>query len=562
MALSHNFGLGILTEDHCIMNRRTAIKFLGATIPTLFLGKFSAAYAYLGKAPFHPDWRSLENYQVPDWFRDAKFGIWAHWGPQCQPERGDWYARGMYQEGSDQYQYHLEKYGHPSVFGFKDVIHQWKAENWNPEELMELYKNAGAQYFMALANHHDNLDLYRSSHHRWNSVNVGPKKDLVGGWERAARKRGLKFGVSVHAAHAWTWYETAQRSDKEGKFAGVPYDGKLTKKDGAGKWWADYDPQELYAQDHQLSLDSTDDHTVHRQWHWDVDSGVSVPDRAYCENFKARTLELMDSYRPDIVYFDDTVLPLYPISNVGLEIAADFYNKSMQANKGKVDVVINGKILNEQQRKCLVWDIERGQSNTIEPQPWQTCTCIGAWHYDRRIYDNNQYKSAKTVIHMLIDVVSKNGNLLLSVPLRGDGSIDEKARGVVEGIGGWMALHREAIIGTRPWRIFGEGPAQEEAPSLNVQGFNEGKGKAFTGDDVRFTTKGNVLYAFIMGTPTGKQIKIKSLGRSAPDTPVVGKVQLLGSKDRISFRQLDDALEVQIPDSFAQNDIALVLKIT
>jgi alpha-L-fucosidase len=544
------------------MDRRTAIKFLGATIPTLFLGKFSAADAYLGKAPFHPDWRSLENYQVPDWFRDAKFGIWAHWGPQCQPERGDWYARGMYQEGSDQYTYHVEKYGHPSVFGFKDVIHQWKAENWNPEELMELYKNAGAQYFMALANHHDNLDLYRSSHHKWNSVNLGPKKDIVGGWERAAKNRGLKFGVSVHAAHAWTWYETAQRSDKKGKLAGVPYDGKQTRKDGTGKWWADYDPQELYAQDHEPSSDSKDDHTVHRQWHWDVSSGVSVPRKAYCENFKARTLELINNYSPDIVYFDDTVLPLYPISNVGLEIAADFYNKSMEANKGKVDVVINGKILNEQQRKCLVWDIERGQSNTIEPQPWQTCTCIGSWHYDRRIYDNNQYKSAKTVIHMLIDVVSKNGNLLLSVPLRGDGSIDYKAREVVQGIGNWMAVHKEAIIGTRPWLIFGEGPAQEEAPSLSVQGFNEGKGKAFTSDDIRFTTKGNILYAFIMGIPTKEQIKIKSLGRSANHSITLNRVRLLGSDDRISFQQFDDALHVSIPDSSVQNNIAMVLKIT
>lgn len=562
MPLSCNLCRGILIEDHCIMDRRTAIKFLGATIPTLFLSKFSLSQAHLGKAPFNPDWRSLENYQVPEWFRDAKFGIWAHWGPQCQPERGDWYARAMYQEGSDQYNYHVEKYGHPSVFGFKDVIHQWKAENWNPEELMELYQNAGAQYFMALANHHDNLDLYRSSHHQWNSVNVGPRKDIIKGWESAAKKRGLKFGVSVHAAHAWTWYETAQRSDKEGKFAGIPYDGKLTKKDGAGKWWAAYDPQELYAQDHALSLDSKDDNTVHRQWHWDVNSGVSVPTKAYCENFKARTLELINNYKPDIVYFDDTVLPLYPISNVGLEIAADFYNKSVQANKGKVNVVINGKILNEQQRKCLVWDIERGQSNTIEPQPWQTCTCIGSWHYDRRIYENNHYKSAKTVIHMLIDVVSKNGNLLLSVPLRGDGSIDDRAKEVVQGIGSWMAIHKEAIVGTRPWRIFGEGPAQEEAPTLHVQGFNEGKGKAFTGDDVRFTTKGNTVYAFIMGTTTGTQITIKSLGRSTGHTRKVSQVELLGTDDRISFRQLDNVLQVSLPDDFVQNNIATVLKIT
>jgi alpha-L-fucosidase len=234
----------------------------------------------------------------------------------------------------------------------------------------------------------------------------------------------------------------------------------------------------------------------------------------------------------------------------------------VQANKGKVDVVINGKILNEQQRKCLVWDIERGQSNTIEPQPWQTCTCIGSWHYDRRIYENNHYKSAKTVIHMLIDVVSKNGNLLLSVPLRGDGSIDDRAREVVTGIGGWMAVHSEAIIGTRPWHIFGEGPAQEEAPSLHVQGFNEGKGKAFTSDDVRFTTKGNVMYAFIMGTLTKKQLRIKSLGRLAPNSRKVGQVQLLGTNDRIAFQQLDNDLVVTIPDSFVQNSIATVLKIS
>lgn len=552
----------ILTLDKMMMDRRTAIKFLGTSFPMLFLSKFSSAHTYLGKVPFHPDWRSLENYRVPDWFRDAKFGIWAHWGPQCQPERGDWYARGMYQEGSDQYNYHVEKYGHPSVFGFKDVIHQWKAENWNPEELMELYKKAGAQYFMALANHHDNLDLYQSSHHKWNSVNLGPKKDIVKGWERAAKKRGLKFGVSVHAAHAWTWYETAQRSDKEGKLAGIPYDGKLKKEDGKGKWWAEYDPQELYAQDHKPSLDSKDDSTVHRQWHWDVASGVSVPTEAYCENFKARTLELINNYHPDIVYFDDTVLPLWPISNVGLEIASKFYNKSMRANRGKVEVVINGKILNERQRKCLVWDIERGQSNAIEPQPWQTCTCIGSWHYDRRIYGRDQYKSAKTVIHMLIDVVSKNGNLLLSVPLRGDGAIDDKAKDVVHGIGAWMAIHSEAIIGTRPWYTFGEGPAQQDAPSLNVQGFNEGKGKAFTSDDVRFTTKGKVLYAFILGKSENRLLSVKSLGTARPNIQSIKEVQILGSDDKISFNQFEQALEIRLPDHFIQNNIATVLKIT
>ena len=544
------------------MDRRTVIKVLGTAIPALYLSKFSNGAKHGKGVPFKPDWSSLENYKVPQWFRDAKFGIWAHWGPQCQPERGDWYARGMYQEGSDQYNYHVKKYGHPSVFGFKDVINEWKADKWDPESLMDLYKKTGAAYFMTLANHHDNLDLYASSHQKWNSTNVGPKKDIVHGWEQAARKRGLKFGVSVHAAHAWTWYETAQRSDRKGPLQAVPYDGKLQKKDGVGKWWEGYDPQDLYAQNHPLSKGSEEEHTIHQQWHWDVETGVNVPTKAYCENFRDRTLELIDNYNPDIVYFDDTALPLWPISNVGLEIAANYYNRSMQKNKGKLEVVINGKILNEQQRKCMVWDIERGQSNKIEPEPWQTCTCIGSWHYDRRIYDNNRYKSAKTVIHMLADVVSKNGNLLLSIPLRGDGSLDDKARGVVEGIAAWMEVNGESIIGTRPWHTFGEGPAQQGAAELHAQGFNEGRGKPYTSEDVRFTTKGNILYAIVMGAPKENILTIKSLSKNLSKTKRIKKVMMLGYRGALKFAQNDNSLEIIMPNEPSPSDVAVVFRIT
>lgn len=232
------------------------------TIPGLWLSKLSVAEILngsirnserIGDEPFEPTWDSLKQYKVPDWFADAKFGMWAHWGAQCQPEHGDWYARGMYEEGSDHYNFHLKKYGHPSKFGFKDVINEWKAENWNPDALVELYKNAGAKYFVAMANHHDNFDNFNSSYQPWNSVKYGPKKDLIEGWVKAAKKHGLPFGVSVHASHAWTWYEPSQRSDKNGALAGVPYDGKLTKSDGKNKWWNGLDPQELYAQNHPLS---------------------------------------------------------------------------------------------------------------------------------------------------------------------------------------------------------------------------------------------------------------------------------------------------------------------
>lgn len=543
------------------MNRRTVIKMLGAALPVLYLSKFSYGQGNWAQVPFHPDWSSLENYRVPAWFRDAKFGIWAHWGPQCQPERGDWYARGMYEEGTDQYNYHVEKYGHPSKFGFKDVINEWRAEKWDAEGLMDLYARAGAQYFMALANHHDNLDLYRSSHQRWNSTNVGPKKDIVGGWEKAAKKRGLRFGVSVHAAHAWTWYETAQRADRQGALRGVPYDGKQRAADGQGTWWQGMDPQELYAQNHPLSKNSEQGHSIHGQWHWDLDSGVSVPTAAYCENFRDRTIELIDNYRPDIVYFDDTALPLWPVSDVGLQIAAHYYNENQKWHKGDLQAVINGKILNEQQRKCMVWDIERGQSDKIEPQPWQTCTCIGAWHYDRRIYDNNQYKTAKTVIHMLVDVVSKNGNLLLSVPLRGDGSLDDKARGVVEDIAAWMQVNSESIIGTRPWHLFGEGPAMEDAPALHAQGFNEGKGKPFTAADIRFTTKGDVLYAIVMGQPQTASINIRSLGETGHKGKKIKSAKMLGHKGALNLVQHADYLEVKLPSKMVSNEIGIVLKL-
>jgi alpha-L-fucosidase len=509
------------------------------------------------KGPFQASWESLKQYQVPGWFQDAKFGIWAHWGPQCQPEHGDWYARGMYEEGSDHYKYHVQKYGHPSRFGFKDVINEWKAENWDPAQLLSLYKKAGAQYFVALANHHDNFDNYNSKYHRWNSLNMGPKKDLIDGWAKAARNQGLYFGVSVHAAHAWTWYEPAQLADKNGALAGVPYDGKITKADGKGAWWNGYNPQELYVQNHPLSENAKDSSSIDKQWKWGA--GANVPDKDYCEKFFNRTVDLINRYEPDLVYFDDTVLPLWPVSDAGLRIAAHLYNSSIKKH-GKLQAVLNGKILDEEQRKCMVWDIERGQSDRIEPFVWQTDTCIGSWHYDRRIYDQKRYKSARTIIHTLADVVSKNGNLLLSVPLRGDGTIDAEELLVVEGIATWMQQNSEAIFGTRPWKIFGEGPAIESTAPLSGPGFNEGKGKPFGPEDIRFTTKAGDLYAIVLGAPADGKIRIKSLAANSTYCPSeITKAELLGHGP-VNIERGHDALTVQLPDHLPNQD-ALCLKI-
>ncbi|PWK78864.1 alpha-L-fucosidase [Mucilaginibacter oryzae] len=505
--------------------------------------------------PFKPNWDSLAQYQVPEWFRDAKFGMWAHWGPQCQPEAGDWYAREMYMEGGWKYNYHLQKYGHPSKFGFKDVINEWKAEQWDPDELVGLYKKAGAKYFMAMANHHDNFDMWDSKHQKWNSMRMGPKKDIIAGWARAAKNNDLRFGVSVHAAHAWSWMETAQRADKTGPLAGVPYDGIVTRADGKGKWWDGEDPQELYAQNHSLSKNSQDNGMIHSQWGWG--NGVSVPTKAYCEKFYLRTIELIDKYGPDVIYFDDTVLPLWPVSDAGLRIAAHMYNTSIKRH-GKLEAVLFGKVLDEQQRKCMVWDIERGQSNTIEPEPCQTDTCLGNWHYERSLYDNNGYKSAKTVIQTLVDVVSKNGNFMLNVPVRGNGTIDSKERAVVEDIVAWMQTNSESIYGTRPWTVLGEGPAMADAPPLNMQGFNEGRGKPLGATDFRFVKKDKVLYATMMGWPDNNKALIKTLALN--NVHKVQRVSMPGSDAPLHFEQTTEGLKINLPQS-RPGDIAYVFKI-
>ncbi len=508
---------------------------------------------------FEPTWKSLEGYAVPEWFRDAKFGIWAHWGPQCVPEAGDWYARSMYVQGHRQNKSHVARYGHPSVFGFKDVIHAWKADKWEPENLVAFYKRVGARYFFAMANHHDNLDLWASRHHAWNSVRVGPQKDLIAGWAAAARTQGLPFGVSVHAAHAWSWYEVAQGEDKTGDKAGVPYDGKLTLADGKGTWWEGLDPQELYAQAHAPSPGFEVAESIHRRWHWD--NGVTRPDLAYCQKFYDRTVDLINQVKPDLMYFDDTALPLWPVSDAGLKIAAHFYNAT-QARRGAGDAgVIFGKILNDEQRKALVWDIERGVPATTLPYAWQTDTCLGGWHYDRSVYEKDRYKSARTVIHMLADIVSKNGNLLLNVPVRGDGSIDEKEVAILEEISAWMAVNGEAIYATRPWKVFGEGPASSGV-ELTAQGFNEGKGKPFTAADVRYTASkdGRTVYVIAMGVPT-EPLRLAALGKAAGVSGVAA-VRLLRGGGTVTWEQGDDALVIGPVEGTPAVEAAIVFKVT
>ncbi len=496
---------------------------------------------------FTPDWKSLSEWSCPEWFKDAKFGIWAHWGPQCQAEAGDWYARFMYYEGTGQYNWHVSHFGFPEEFGLKDLCNAWKADKWDPEALVSLYKSVGAKYFFTLGQHHDNFDLWNSPYQEWNSVNIGPKRDIVKEWSDACKKNGLPIGVSMHGSHTWTWMEMSQE-----------YDGNLTKEDGKGKWWEGYDPQELYAQRHEHSSGWENSGTIHSQWDWGA--GASLPSEEYKKKFQNRVLQCVNDYQPDMLYFDDTVLPFYGCDDqIGLNILSHYYNTSAEQNNGAPQVVAMGKILEDMHKDAMLWDVERGVPDRIQEKYWQTCTCIGSWHYDQAVYNNNGYKSAQQVVDILVDIVSKNGNLLLSVPVRGNGTIDDKEMAVLEGIKAWMDVNSESIYGTRPWSTFGDGPLADASNPLNSQGFNEGNN--YSNKDVRYVQKGDTVYATIMRWPSGSDFSFKSLGMTSKYYPGKVKSATLLGYGNVQTNYGIDGLTVAVPAT-KPNEIAPVFAFT
>lgn len=459
---------------------------------------------------FKPDTESLKGYEAPDWFRDAKFGIWSHWGPQSVPRAGDWYARNMYIPGTKQYEHHLKNYGHPSESGYKDIIPLWKAEKFDPDALMKLYVKAGAKYFVSMGVHHDNFDLWDSKYHSWNAVKKGPQRDIVGAWQKSAQKYGLRFGVSEHLGASYSWFAPSHGYDQFWPKNGVGYDGENPEYG------------ELYH--------TGEDKPYRNQKTWYTDNPQSQQD------WFNRISDLLNHYHPDLLYSDGGI----PFGTVGKTMIANFYNSNIKQHKGKLEAVYNHKDMNSGEfiAEAGVQDVERGVMDSINPRPWQTDTSIGDWFYS----EGFKYKTTPEVVHMLMDIVSKNGNLLLNVVQYPDGSLPPEAQDFLTQMAAWISVNGEAVYGTRPWKIYGEGPTKAAAGHFKET-------DNYTAADIRFTTKNNALYATTLAQPE-KEVRIKSLGTGSTllDKPIKS-VRLLGSKQQVKWTQEADALVINLPAS-------------
>lgn len=521
------------------LTRRQALYLMGSAAPAMAMpGGLRRAFAQTSSmAPeitpgkYTATWPSLKAYTIPDWFADAKFGIWSHWGPQSAVGDGDWYARNMYIQGSPQNLYHVQRFGPPSKVGYKDLIPLFTADRWDPEHLMDLYAKAGAKYFFSMGVHHDNFDMWNSKYQkRWNAVNAGPRKDIVGMWAAAARKRGLRFGVSEHLSNSFDWFAPSHLSDTTGPLAGVPYDG-------SNPAYAD-----LY---HDYSGEPADFAKTAKAM------GRVAPDSWKLEYFH-RVKDLVDSYQPDLLYTDGGI----PFEEYGLSCVAELYNVGPVDVRGAAEAIYTSKTRDDCAEGVCALDRERGVAGNIWPVPWQTDTCIGGWHYKV----GQVYKTPKKVIDLLVDIVSKNGNLLLNFPLPASGELDPEEMKTLEGITEWMSVNGEGIFNTRPWKINGEGPSMKV--KVAQQNFNEGKQPDLGAQDIRFTTKGKTMFAFVQGWPQ-QPVTVESLGTASPQQPEkVADVRMLGRNEALQFTQDATGLHVTLAgDKPAAADLGITLKI-
>ncbi|MGA9639397.1 alpha-L-fucosidase [Flavobacterium sp.] len=454
------------------------------------------------KEVFKPDWESIRaNYKVAEWFRDAKFGIFLHWGPYAVPAySSEKYPKGIYDPkwskgGTKPYTYHREHYGEPSKFGYKDFIPQFKAEKFNADEWISLFKEAGARYVVPVAEHHDGYAMYNSKFTRWNVVQTGPKKDVMKMLSDACHKQGLKFGMSSHFAYNRLYY----------------------KKDDPT--WDTNDPQyyDLYGKP--------------------VKEG-DKPTQEYLDLWWNRTTDIIDNYKPDLLWFD------YGLDNEGFksvhkEILSYYYNKGVEWKK---DVVFQDKNMKYESfpEDLIVLDLERGRMDGINKLPWQTDTSIGkiSWGY----VTTEEYKTSDYLIDELIDIVSKNGCLLLNVGPKADGTIPDEAKAILTDMGKWMKINGQAIFDTRPWKIYGEGPTK-----VSKGNHTEKENKDAVAEDIRFTTNGDTLYATSLAWSETGIFTVKSLAlNNSYEKRAVKSVQFISGNNKINWKQNAEGLVINV----------------
>ncbi len=504
-------------------------------------------------------WEEFRNqYKFPAWYTEARFGIWVHWGAQTEPLKGGgWYARHMYMQdvgketwGKDAYPYQCKTYGHPSEIGYKDVIHEWKAENLDTDALLKYFKSLGAKYFVALANHHDHFDNFNSTYHPWNSVNVGPKRDIIKEFEVSSHKYGIPFGVSSHDDRFLNWWLPAFGADTSGIYKGKSYDGHMTAEDGKDLWWEGLNPADLYG----------------------LPPEQRTPEyiESVKQNWELRHTELVTKYDIDMLWFDGYG---FPYKKYGKQVCTNFFNHKLQKD-GVIDAVIAGKFSNE---PSTVMDIERGGADEILPYPWQGITTLRTWFYKEDEGRMEYKQNARTIIELLADYMSKNGNLLLNVELLADGTIPPEQKPMLDDIGAWVNLNSEAIYASKPWKIYGDNldsylkRGDDGTDETDLEGLKEQKksahfnertlaSPAYGHDEVRFVTNNNALYVIVLN-PVAGDIGIPSLALNSEQKPgKVTSVKMIGDDQPVKFQQGPEKFILSVPEK-RPNKYATVFKL-
>ena len=474
----------------------------------------------IAQGPYTDTWASLSRYRVPGWYQDAKFGIFIHWGVYSVPAFGnEWYPRNMYIQGSKEYEHHVATYGPHKDFGYKDFIPMFRAEGFDPDQWAALFREAGANYVVPVAEHHDGFQMYRSDISHWNAFEMGPHRDVLGELKASFEKQGMRTGASSHRVEHWFFMGHGRDFDS---------DIHEPLQRGDLYWPAMPEP--------------ADHHDLY---------GEPQPTEEFLQDWLVRTCELIDRYRPQILYFDWWIQhsAVKPYLN---KLAAYYYNRAAEwgmevAINYKHDAFLFG---------TAVPDVERGQFADVKPYFWQTDTAVAlnSWGYT----ENNDFRPSADLICDLVDIVSKNGCLLLNVGPKPDGTISAEDQRILREIGAWLKVNGEAIYGTRVWRRYGEGPTQI------VEGqFADGIKKNFTPRDFRFTTASGYLYATALKCSDDGRYCIASLGeqdasRQANFHGIIRDVQLLGCDEAPAWHRDAEGLHLA---TAVKRDTPIVFKI-